>query len=313
MRVLVAGATGVFGRRLMEELRGAGHEVWGLTRSRERAGEIAQCGAHPVVVDVFDREGLGVAVADAKPEAVVSLLITLPKNGPLRPSQVHPNLRLWGEGVPNLIDSARRAGARRFLAESFVFAYGYGQYGPEPLTEDDHLTGGAVIRGQAEILGGLRRMERAVLRAEGLEGIVLRFGGRHGSDMPMTVTMAKALRLGVPTLPGGGHALLPFIEVGDSSRATLAALARGAGGEVYNVVDDHPVEMREYAAALAASVGARAPRSIPLPLVKAFAPYMACVLDYTRLPVSNEKARRELGWKPRYSTTQDAVHAYRKR
>lgn len=310
MRVLVAGATSVFGLPLMEELRGAGHEVCGLTRSRARVSGIEQCGASPVIADVFDGDGLSVAVAEAKPDAVISLLITLPKHGPLRPSQVHPNLRLWAEGVPNLIAAARDAGAHRFIAESFVFAYGYGQYGPRPLSEDDELAGGAVIPGQAEILEGLRGMERAVLEAKGLEGIALRYGGRHGADMPMTAAMARALRFGVPVLPGGGHALLPFIELRDSARATVAALVHGAGGEIYNIVDDRPTEMREYAAALSAAIGARAPRSIPLALVKIVAPYMACVLDYTRLPVSNEKARRALDWEPRYATVPDAVRAY---
>lgn len=310
MKVLVAGATSVFGMPLIEALQDAGHQVCGLTRSRARAEKIERCGASSVIADVFDKEGIDVAVAAAEPDAVVSLLITLPKNGPLRPSQVHPNLRLWGEGVPNLLAAARHAGARRFLAESFVFAYGYGQYGPQPLTEDDEPTGGAVIRGQAEILEGLRSMERAVLNAEGLEGVVLRFGGRHGAEMPMTATMAGALRLGVPVLPGGGHALLPFIEVGDSARATVAALERGGNREIYNIVDDHPSEMREYAAALASAIGARRPRSIPLPIVKVFAPYLACVLDHTRLPVSNQKARASLDWQPRYSSIKDAVRAY---
>jgi len=310
MRVLVAGATSVFGLPLMEELRGAGHEVYGLTRSRARVQKIEGCGASSVIADVFDGDGLSIAVAETQPDAVISLLITLPKNGPMRPSQVHPNLRLWDEGVPNLIAAARDAGAGRFLAESFVFAYGYGQYGPEPLTEDDELEGGAVIRGQAQILNGLRGMERAVLDAEGLEGLVLRYGGRHGVDMPMTTTMVRALCLGVPVLPGGGHALLPFIEVEDSAHATVAALERGRGKEIYNIVDDRPSEMREYAEALASAIGARRPRSIPLPLVKVFAPYMACILDHTRLPVSNEKAKRTLDWQPRFSSAADAVRAY---
>jgi len=310
MKVLVAGASSEFGLPLLEALRSAGHEVCGLTRSRRGAEKIGRCGVNSVIADVFDREGVGMAVASAEPEAVISLLITLPKNGPLRPSQVHPNLRLWGEGVPNLLFAAERAGAHRFLAESFVFAYGYGQYGPEPLTEDDEPANGAVIRGQAEILQGLRAMEHTVLSAKGVEGVVLRYGGRHGAEMPMTATLARALRLGVPVLPGGGHALLPFIEVGDSARATVAALERGGGREIYNLVDDRPSEMREYAEALASAIGARRPRSLPLPLVKLFAPYMACVLDHTRLPVSNEKAKRALDWEPRYSSPADAVRAY---
>jgi nucleoside-diphosphate-sugar epimerase len=309
MRVLVAGATGTFGRTLTEALLREGHEVIGLTRSPARAREIERVGGRATVADVFERDDLIGALAGAEPEAVISLLITLPRNGPLRPSQIHPNLRLWGTGVPNLIEAARSAGAGRIVAESFVFAYGYGQYGPPALTEGEMPEGGAVIRGQAEILSGLRGMERAVTQAEGIDGIVLRYGGRHGASVPMRITMARALRCRLPVLPGGGHALLPFIELGDSAKAASAALKHGRSGEIYNVVDDRPVEMRDYAAALSSFVGAAPPRSIPLWLVRRAAPYLACVLDHTRLPVSNEKAKRELGWEPSYRTVYDAFEA----
>jgi nucleoside-diphosphate-sugar epimerase len=307
MKVLVAGATSVLGRPLLSGLRDAGHEVSGLTRSRSKAADIERSGARAVIADVFDLHGLTAAVASIEPEAVVSLLVTLPRNGPLRASQVHPNLRLWAEGVPNLIRAARHAGARRLVAESFVFAYGYGQYGPEPLTESAELKGGAVIAGQAQILVRLRRMEQAVVSAEGLDGIVLRYGGFHGSGVPMTATMAKAVRRGLPVLPGGGHALLPFLELSDAVRGTEAALSRGRGGQIYNLVDDRPTEVREYATALSASVGGPPPRSIPLWLLRPVAPYMACVLDHTRLPVANERAKRDLAWEPRYPNVHKAL------
>jgi nucleoside-diphosphate-sugar epimerase len=309
VKVLIAGATSTFGGPLAEELRRAGHELAGLTRSRSKASDLERRGVVPVVADVFDLKTLAPAIVAVEPDAVVSLLITLPKNGPLRPSQVHPNLHLWSKGVPNLIHASREAGAGRLVAESFVFAYGYGQYGPEPLTERDEPVGGAAIKGQEEIIAGLREMERAVTEAEGLEGLVLRYGGRHGIDMPMRRAMARALRHRFPVLPGGGHALLPFIELGDSIRATEAALSRGSGGEIYNIVDDVAVEMREYASALSVATGAPPPRSIPLGLVKLVAPYMACVLDHTRLPVSNEKAKRELDWMPRFRTIHEAFAA----
>lgn len=307
MKVLVVGATSVLGRPLLSGLIGAGHEVSGLTRSRSKAADIERSGARAVVADVFDLHGLTGAVASVEPDAVISLLVTLPKNGPLRASQVHPNLPLWAEGVPNLIEAARHAGARCLISESFVFAYGYGQYGPEALTESVEPKGGAVIAGQAQILAGLRRMEKAVVSAEGLDGIVLRYGGFHGRGVPMTATMAIALRRGLPVLPGGGHALLPFLELSDAVRGTEAALSRGKGGQIYNLVDDRPTEVREYATALSASVGGPPPRSIPLWLFRPVAPYMACVLDHTRLPVANERAKRDLAWQPRYPNVHAAL------
>jgi nucleoside-diphosphate-sugar epimerase len=309
MRVLLVGATSVFGGPLIKALQGAGHEVIGLTRSASGYAEIERRGASAVIADVLDLDSLAPAIARLLPEAVISLLITLPKNGPLRASQVHPNLRLWSRGVPNLITAATYAGVRRLLAESFVFAYGYEKHGPEPLIESTRLAGGAVIPGQAEILAGLRGMERTVTSAAGLEGIALRYGGRHGAGVPMTATLAKALRHRLPVLPGGGHALLPLIEMEDAAHATVAALERGEGGEIYNIVDDRPAELREYAAALAVSIGASPPRAIPLWLVEQVAPYMACVLDHTRLPVSNEKAKGLLDWEPRFPSLYDALGA----
>lgn len=313
MRVFVAGASSVLGAPLIAELRAAGHEVVGLTRSPAKEREIWLAGARPLLADVLDREAVARAVREARPEAVISLLIALPRYGPRRVAHLRPNLRLWGEGVPNLLAAAGAAGARRFLAESFVFAYGYGRYGPEPLDERSQLSDGAVIDGHAEILAALRGMERAVLGARELEGVVLRYGGFHGAGVPMSEAMGRALRLGAPVLPGGGHALLPFLELGDAARATAAALECGRGGEIYNVVDDRPAEVREYAAALAASLGAPRPRSLPLSLVRPLAPYLACVLDHLRLPVSGAKAKRELGWAPAYPDFETALAGRRLR
>jgi len=309
MRVLVAGASGEFGAPVMDELRLGGHEVIGLTRSPTKADAIEGRGDRVVVADVLDRKRLRSALAFVQPEAVISLLVTLPKYGPRHPTHVHPNLPLWSTGVPNLIAAAREAGATRFVGESFVFAYGYDRYGPAPLTEEKSLAGGAVIDGQAEILEGLRGMEEAITGAEGLDGIALRYGGRHGRHVPMRAAMARALRWHLPVLPGGGHALLPFVEIGDAAKATVAALQCGKGGEIYNVVDDRPIELREYAKSLADDLGVGPPRSIPLGLFRRFAPYMACVLDHTRLPVSNQKAKRELGWEPVYPTVADTFAA----
>jgi uncharacterized protein YbjT (DUF2867 family) len=51
-RVFLAGATGVIGQRLVSLLRGAGHDVFGMTRSPGKAGALQMAGAQPVIVDV---------------------------------------------------------------------------------------------------------------------------------------------------------------------------------------------------------------------------------------------------------------------
>ncbi|MGA9634590.1 MAG: NAD-dependent epimerase/dehydratase family protein, partial [Solirubrobacterales bacterium] len=79
MRVLVAGATGVIGRPLVEQLRQAGHEVVGTTRSDQRAQTIRELGGEPVVVDARDTDALRRAVVQARPEVVINQLTNLPQ------------------------------------------------------------------------------------------------------------------------------------------------------------------------------------------------------------------------------------------
>src|SRR5215471_7084455 len=54
MKIFLAGAGGAIGRRLTTLLRGAGHTVVGTTRSKDKTAALAELGAEPVVVDVFD-------------------------------------------------------------------------------------------------------------------------------------------------------------------------------------------------------------------------------------------------------------------
>src|ERR1700745_1940080 len=79
MRVFLAGATGAIGRPLVRQLREAGHEVFGTTRSPEKAEMLRALGAEPVVVDALDRGALRGAVIEAHPDAVINQLTALPE------------------------------------------------------------------------------------------------------------------------------------------------------------------------------------------------------------------------------------------
>ena len=78
MRVFLAGATGVIGRRLLPRLLEAGHDVTAMTRRDDRAAALREAGAVPAVCDVFDAEGLRAAVERAAPEVVLHELTDLP-------------------------------------------------------------------------------------------------------------------------------------------------------------------------------------------------------------------------------------------
>jgi nucleoside-diphosphate-sugar epimerase len=173
-RVFVAGAGGVVGRRLTPMLRQRGYEVIGTTRSAAKADELARSGVNPVVLDIFDQRAVAEAMAAARPTVVIHQLTDL--SGGFRPEHQREtltrNARIRTEGTRNLVLAARSVGARRLIAQSIVWMYATG---PEPHGEDDALD--VAVEGTRGVtVQGVVALERAVLEASPLEGVVLRYG-----------------------------------------------------------------------------------------------------------------------------------------
>jgi 2-alkyl-3-oxoalkanoate reductase len=295
VRVFVAGATGAIGKPLVRQLIAAEHEVTGMTRRPERTAAIREVGAEAVVCDAFDAEGLREAVMAARPEAVVHALTALPQRfGPR--TDLGPTNRLRIEGTRNLIAAARAAGAKRIVAESVSFFYapegGWMKDEEAPLDLDAPGKFGPTVAALADL-------ERQVLEAEGLEGVVLRFGWFYGPGTYICPggSQVEEIRKRRYPVVGEGNATFSFIHVDDAAAAVVAALNRGAPG-VYNVVDDEPAPMREWLPELAERLGAKPPRRLPPWLVRlAVGKAMARSATGTR-GASNTKAKRELGWQP---------------
>jgi uncharacterized protein YbjT (DUF2867 family) len=154
MRIFLAGASGVIGRRLTPLLVEAGHEVAGTTRSDEKADVVRGLGAEPVVVDVYDAAGLRDAVVAFGPDAVMHQLTDLPASADEVAAHAAANARIRDEGTANLIAAAQAAGAERFLAQSIAWIPAAGAESRE-------------------------RHESQVLAYTGI-GIVLRYGQFYG-------------------------------------------------------------------------------------------------------------------------------------
>lgn len=215
MRIFLAGATGVIGRRLTPLLVLMGHDVHGTTRSPEKAGSIeAMCG-RPVIVDVFNADALTAAVMATRPEVVIHQLTDLPDvNDPAKYAATREaNARIRIEGTRNLMAAAKAAGARRVVAQSIAFAYALGA---EPHHENDPLALEGPGKRTAE---GVAALEWAALRTPPIEGVVLRYGRLYG---PGTWT---------ETPDGRGP-----LHVDAAVHAALLALKRGSG--IYNIAED---------------------------------------------------------------------------
>jgi nucleoside-diphosphate-sugar epimerase len=267
-----------------------------MTRREERAEGIRASGATAVVCDVFDAEALGEVVVAAAPEAVVHALTALPARYGPKSDYLAPTNRIRIEGTRNLIAAARAASAGRLVAESIAFAYR--PQGDWVKDEEAPLLDGAPS-GFGATFAAVADLERQVLGAEGIEGVVLRYGWLYGPGTYYDRGGQQAdevLRRRLPIV-GAGTGTFSFLHVDDAASATVAALRRGASG-VYNVVDDEPAAMREWVPVYAEALGAKPPRRVPAWLARLVAGRDAAAAATAMRGAANAKAKRELGWQP---------------
>jgi len=298
---MIIGATGAVGVPLVRQLRGAGHEVFGTSRSQQRAKHLDTLGAHPIVLDALDAAAVHAAVAAARPQAIVFQATGLAGVRVLR-SLDRPfasTNRLRTEGLGNVLAAAKNAGVHRVVAQSFA-PYRYARQGGWAKTEDDPLDP-APPASARKTFDAMNHLDRVVTEAG---GIALRYGGFYG---PGDEGITRAVRKRQTPLVGDGEGFMSFIHLEDAAAATVLALDHDRPA-IYNIVDDEPAPMREWLPALAHALGAKPPRHFPTWAARLIAgPGLAMVIEARGS--SNAKARRELGWEPRYPSWRDGFAA----
>ena len=271
MRILIAGASGVVGRRVVQLLSDGGHEVTGLTRRAEQAKTIEAGGARAVIADVYDPDDLRAAFDVAKPDVVIHQLTDLAAGDRTA------NARIREVGTRNLVDAALYAGAERIVAQSIAWAY---EPGDVPAREDTPLD----LDGAPERLGtvtGVAALENSVQALP--EWVVLRYGTLYGPDTWYTrggLMGQLAENRSLPATPD----VSSFVHVDDAAAAAVAALGWPSGA--VNVCDDEPAAGYEWVPAFCASVDAPHPEKVSRERA-----------GWAR-GADNSYAREELGWTP---------------
>ena len=298
MRVFVAGATGVVGQYLVPSLVAAGHEVTGTTRSTAKAAALQAAGATPVIVDGLDRRAVLDAVKAAQPEVIVHQMTALASMRSFRnfDKEFAVTNELRTRGTDYLLEAAQQAGTRRFIAQSFT-GWNNARTGSLVKTEDDPLDPDPVPSTRKS-MAAIRYVEEIVPGAVP-EGLVLRYGPFYGHGA--SDTLLDSVRKRQMPVIGGGTGIWSFCEITDAAAATAAAVTRGAPG-IYNIVDDDPAPVREWLPYLAQCLGVKAPMRAPAWLGKLLAGDLVVSLMTQVRGASNAKAKRELGWAPRYAS-----------
>jgi nucleoside-diphosphate-sugar epimerase len=294
MNIFIAGGSGTIGIPLVRALIAAGHPVTAMTRSTSRQDDLKRMGASVVVADALNREAVIAAVRAAHPTHVIHQLTALPKSGPRRPADVEATNRLRIDGTRYLLEAAIHAGARRFLAGSYAVLAPRGTVTP--------LTGNAAA-------AAVESMEQQVLEATAqgsIEGVILRYGMFYGLEAPSTVAMIEMIRKRRLPVIRNDASQLPIIHLEDAMSATLRALDTAPAGSIYDIVDDQSVSVSEIVEAIAEYTNSAKPFKVPAWLPRLVSPYMARMTS-VRLPLSNAKAKMELGWRPKYKSMREGL------
>jgi len=293
MRVLVAGATGAVGTRLVCQLVERGHEVIGTSRSSENADLLRALGAKPVVLDMLDPDATSQVVANAEPDAIVHEATALAGKTDFRhwDESFADTNRLRTDGTDSLLEAARKTGVTRVVAQSYA-GWPYAREGGPVKSEDDPLDAQPLPE-MRETLDAIEHLEG---RVQDAGGVVLRYGGLYGAPDDAQVELVRRRRF---PLVGDGGGVWSFVHLDDAAAATVLAVEQGEPG-VYNVVDSDPAPVREWLPALAEAIHAQPPFRVPRWLARVFAGEVGVVLMTEIRGASNAKARRDLGWTLRH-------------
>jgi nucleoside-diphosphate-sugar epimerase len=298
MRVFVAGGTGAVGQRLVPQLVARGHQVTATTTGPGKLGLLEQLGADAVVMDGLDAVSVGEAVAEARPDAIVHEMTGLSAAHAGKIDTKHFDRwfavtnRLRIEGTDHLLAAAEAAGVPHFVAQSYAGWNGIREGGwvkteedpLDPLTETSFRTVAEAIRYVEEVVGKAG-------------GAVLRHGTLYGPGvMDYQVELLRKRQF---PLIGGGTGYGSWVHLEDAASAAVLAVEKRATG-VFNIVDDEPAPASEWLPYLATIAGAKRPMRVPKWLARLLAGDVVVTMMTEGRGFSNAKAKRELGWKPRY-------------
>jgi nucleoside-diphosphate-sugar epimerase len=294
-RILLTGATGMVGSRVLPLLVSAGHPVSAVSRTPEQAELLRAVGATPISMDLFDPGSVRSAVQGH--EVIVNLATHMPSSlfRMLLRRSWRENDRIRREGSAILASAAAAAGLRRFIQESFAPIHQDG--GADWIDERWPVRPAPYNRTVLDAEASVERYTR-----NGGTGVVLRFAGFYGPD-PMLRQMLAGVRKGRAPLPGASGAY--WSSVSHEDAATAVVMALGVPGGVYEVCDDEPVTRKEFADVCARAIGAPAPGPIPRWLTRLGGSTLELASRSLRL--SNAKLRAASGWAPRWRSVREGL------
>jgi nucleoside-diphosphate-sugar epimerase len=298
MKVFIAGATGVLGRRLVRQFRERGHGAVGLVRSAEGEQTVRSLEGEPRRGDLFDSDSLARAAEGC--DVVIHAATAIPTRPRTGPADWAMNDRIRREGTRALARAAGMAGARIYLQQSIVWVARPpdGSSFDESCPVQPHPLYNSAAEGE--------QIAREAGARQGFQVMVLRFGGFYSADAAHSRMLAEGLARRRLPIVGSGGAVMALIHSDDAAGAFVSAAEAGHAG-LWHVVDDYPVSVAELLRTLAQKLCAPTPRRVPVWLARLVAGKTAVEYFTTSTRTSNQKFKDEVGWKPRFPTIREGL------
>jgi nucleoside-diphosphate-sugar epimerase len=297
MRVFVTGGTGAIGRHTVPALVAAGHDVTALARTPEKAAALANQGAKPVQLSLFDTEALTKAFAHH--DAVVNLASALPSMYRFASAKAWShNQEIRTKGSASVVDAALAAQVPVVVQESVAMLYKpQGNNWIDETMPVDHYP---ITKGNHAAEANAQRFTEA-----GGTGIVLRFGLFYGPGATHSEQMLAQAKWHIAMMLGPADSYQSSIDVTDGAEAIAAVLGSEPG--IYNVVDNEPLTKRDFANAMSDAVHIKPWLRPPGRAALLLGDRLTSITRSLR--VSNAKIRKATGWEPRHPSAREGLAA----
>ncbi len=293
MRIFVTGATGFIGHAVATNLARAGHKVYGLARSAEKAQRLSAAEVLPVTGDMSQPETYLEAASRCQ------VLIHCAAEYSAR------FMELDRRTANELLKSAQASGQPRlFLYTSGCWVYG--STGPAAADESTPVNPPAMVKPRVET-------ERLIQAANSgrVRTMVIRPGCVYGGAGSLTAAwFESAEKNGAARIVGDGNFRWAMVHLADVAECYRLAAESAFGGEVFNLTDRSRFTVLECAeAASAAATGSTKVKSVSVEeAAKTMGPMAECLtLDQH---IDSSKAARLLSWQPRHGGFVDDVARY---
>jgi nucleoside-diphosphate-sugar epimerase len=298
MKVFIAGASGVLGRRLVRQFVARGHSAIGQVRSAKAESAVREAGGEPRHADLFDAESLAKAADGC--DTVIHAATAIPTKQKTTPADWAMNDHIRRKGTRCLTEAAAKIGAKTYIQQSITWV-------ARPIDQSAFDESSPVVPEPAiQSAIDAEAIAREAESAEGFTVSILRGGFFYDSESAHTRMIAGALRKRQMPIIGGGEAMWAIIHTDDAASAYVAAAEKPRSG-VWHIVDNELVEVRVYLKEFASRLEAPAPRRVPVWLARWFAGEQAIAYFTKSTRTANAKFRHDFGWTPRYPTYREGL------